>query len=109
MPGTKQEAQAIEAQAIGRAHRQGQNRQVTIVRFIIRNTIEHDTYIKNYVQTEEGEVKKDDTRPRPQLTRTLSGRPKMVRSTSVGTVLANAPATAQTSAAVLDLVEKDNA
>ncbi len=31
--GTRKEAQAIESQAIGRAHRQGQAKQVTIVRY----------------------------------------------------------------------------
>lgn len=48
MVGTKEEAQAIESQAVGRAYRQGQSNQVTFVRFIIRNTIEPEMYIKNY-------------------------------------------------------------
>lgn len=48
MTGDKKSAQAIEQQAIGRAHRQGQTNQVTIVRFVVRNTIEHETYLRNY-------------------------------------------------------------
>jgi len=43
--GTREEARAIESQAIGRAHRQGQTKQVTVVRHIVRSTIEHDMYL----------------------------------------------------------------
>lgn len=45
--GSKEEARAIERQAIGRAHRQGQQKQITVVRFIIKGTIEHDLYLRN--------------------------------------------------------------
>jgi hypothetical protein len=34
--GTKKEALATEQQAIGRSHRQGQDKQVTIVRYITK-------------------------------------------------------------------------
>ena len=37
----------IEEQAIGRAVRIGQNKQVSVKRFIMRDTIEHDYYLKN--------------------------------------------------------------
>ena len=47
MDGAKEKAQAIEAQAIGRAYRQGQKNQVTIVRFIIRDTVEHVLLVRN--------------------------------------------------------------
>lgn len=40
MAGSKQEIEAYEAQAIGRAHRQGQKNKVTIVRFYVEGTIE---------------------------------------------------------------------
>eukprot|EP00026_Physarum_polycephalum_P002152 Phypoly_transcript_02157.p1 GENE.Phypoly_transcript_02157~~Phypoly_transcript_02157.p1 ORF type:complete len:976 (+),score=126.80 Phypoly_transcript_02157:57-2930(+) len=46
--GTKKEAQAVEAQAIARAHRQGQREEVTVVRFLIKDTIEHEMYLNNY-------------------------------------------------------------
>jgi len=49
MSGSKEEAQAFEAQAIGRAYRQGQTKQVTIVRFIIKDTLEHTLYLRNSV------------------------------------------------------------
>jgi hypothetical protein len=45
--GTKKEAKAYEAQAIGRAYRQGQKGRVTIVRFIVRKSIEHALYLRN--------------------------------------------------------------
>jgi SNF2 family DNA or RNA helicase len=46
--GTKEEALATERQAIGRAHRLGQNSQVTVVRMIIKDTVEHDLYLRNF-------------------------------------------------------------
>jgi SNF2 family DNA or RNA helicase len=42
--GTKSQATATETQAIGRAHRVGQTKQVTVVRFIMRNTIEQEMH-----------------------------------------------------------------
>jgi SNF2 family DNA or RNA helicase len=47
--GTKEEVRAIEAQAIGRVDRQGQQRQVAVVRLIYRDTIEETIY-KKYKQ-----------------------------------------------------------
>jgi len=38
--GTKEEADAIEAQAIGRAHRQGQKKKLTVIRVVMKDTIE---------------------------------------------------------------------
>ena len=42
--GPKSHADATEAQAIGRAHRVGQSKQVTVVRFIVRNTVEQEMH-----------------------------------------------------------------
>lgn len=44
---SKEESQIIEEQAIGRAVRIGQTEQVKVKRFIMRNTIEHDYYVRN--------------------------------------------------------------
>lgn len=44
--GTSEDIQKIEAQAIGRVHRLGQNKPITITRFIMKNTIEEDLYKK---------------------------------------------------------------
>ena len=44
--GTKEEVKAIEQQAIGRAYRQGQAQQVTVVRFLIKDTKEHMIYLR---------------------------------------------------------------
>lgn len=47
VPATKEQALAMESQAIGRAFRQGQKGRVTVVRFIFRNTIEHELFLRN--------------------------------------------------------------
>jgi SNF2 family DNA or RNA helicase len=77
MTGTKEEAQAYENQAVGRAQRQGQTKPVTVVRFVIKNTIEHEYYVRNTGSNQHGQV---------TLNRSNS---KLVRSSSFGTLLAN--------------------
>lgn len=67
--GSKKEAQAIESQAIGRAFRQGQTKQITIVRFVVRNTIEHALYLRN------NNVNEDTT-----VVVSKDNKPKLVRS-----------------------------
>ena len=42
----KEEADAQEAQAIGRAHRQGQARKLQVVRLIMRDTLEHELLLR---------------------------------------------------------------
>lgn len=49
--GSKEEARAIEAQAIGRAHRMGQDKEITVVRMIVKDTIEHELYLRNNSET----------------------------------------------------------
>ncbi len=77
MTGTKEEAQAYENQAIGRAQRQGQTKPVTVVRFVIKNTIEHEYYVHNTGTKQHSQV---------MLNRSNS---KIVRSSSFGTLIAN--------------------
>ena len=44
---TKENAKIIEQQAIGRASRIGQNKEVVVTRIIMENTIEHEYYTRN--------------------------------------------------------------
>jgi len=52
-------AKAIEEQAIGRASRLGQDKQVKVIRLIMENTIEHDYYNAN-IPVDDIEILKDD-------------------------------------------------
>eukprot|EP00456_Euglypha_rotunda_P005946 TRINITY_DN110123_c0_g1_i1.p1 TRINITY_DN110123_c0_g1~~TRINITY_DN110123_c0_g1_i1.p1 ORF type:complete len:124 (-),score=4.62 TRINITY_DN110123_c0_g1_i1:223-594(-) len=45
--GTQEEAYAVESQAIGRAHRQGQTKQLVVARFVAKDTIEWELYKRN--------------------------------------------------------------
>jgi SNF2 family DNA or RNA helicase len=47
MDGTVEEARAIEIQALGRAHRQGQDQKVSLVRFVVRNSVDEELYLRN--------------------------------------------------------------
>jgi SNF2 family DNA or RNA helicase len=40
----------MEGQAIGRAHRTGQTKQVSVVRFIIKDTVEEEIYNENLIE-----------------------------------------------------------
>lgn len=40
--GTKEEADAIESQAIGRAHRQGQKKKLVVIRMVMKDTVEEE-------------------------------------------------------------------
>ena len=45
--GDQESVRAIEEQAIGRSVRLGQTKQVKVTRFVMKNTIEYDNYVKN--------------------------------------------------------------
>lgn len=45
--GSKEKADAIEGQAIGRACRLGQNKPVKVIRLIVKDTIEHELHKRN--------------------------------------------------------------
>ncbi|KXS11965.1 hypothetical protein M427DRAFT_147307 [Gonapodya prolifera JEL478] len=45
--GTPQYVSGIEGQAIGRAHRLGQDKTVTVVRMVIKDTVEHEIFLHN--------------------------------------------------------------
>jgi hypothetical protein len=47
MDGTVEEARAYEIQALGRAHRHGQEQKVTLVRFVIQDSVEEELYLRN--------------------------------------------------------------
>ena len=46
--GTKEEVKSADAQAIARAHRIGQEKEVVVVRFIVADSIEYSDYLKAY-------------------------------------------------------------
>jgi hypothetical protein len=48
--GTSEYRKNTERQATGRAHRMGQTKQVKVVRFIIKNTVEHEIYDLNIIE-----------------------------------------------------------
>jgi len=60
--GSLSEAHAIERQAIGRAVRQGQNKSVTVLRFIVNNTIEHDRFTDLQLLRDSYNLEKEDAR-----------------------------------------------
>eukprot|EP01126_Amoeba_proteus_P007671 TRINITY_DN12753_c0_g1_i3.p1 TRINITY_DN12753_c0_g1~~TRINITY_DN12753_c0_g1_i3.p1 ORF type:complete len:149 (-),score=38.81 TRINITY_DN12753_c0_g1_i3:137-583(-) len=77
MQGKAKEIRATEAQAIARAYRQGQAKEVTVVRLLIRATIEHKLFEEVY-------GKKDEEQK-------IVETPPLVRASSDLTQLLNAP------------------
>ena len=51
--GSREAARATEGQALGRAHRLGQTKELTVLRLIMANTIEHKLYLRNYASLAE--------------------------------------------------------
>lgn len=90
MQGSAKEIKATEAQAIARAYRQGQEEVVTIVRFIIKDTLEHRLYLDVYgdseVTAEEAGVS-EKLEPEKPVTPARA----LVRATSDLTQLLNIP------------------
>jgi hypothetical protein len=92
MSGSKTEVQAYESQAIGRAHRQGQKGEVTVVRLIIKNSVEHEMYL----------AAKEPEKPVSEV-KTSRG---LVRTSSLGTLVANMPQLRR-SGSVANLLDKE--
>jgi hypothetical protein len=80
--GSKQEAQAVELQAIGRAHRQGQTKQIYIVRFVVRNSIDHRVYLRNNNLPTDSCVEYDPETYRPSETTTQGRAATLTKSGS---------------------------
>jgi len=78
MTGSKTEAQAIESQAIGRAYRQGQKHQLSIVRFIIRDTLEYNLFLRNNTDDPEDDQDVESKDNRKALVRTKNYTTKML-------------------------------
>eukprot|EP01127_Copromyxa_protea_P003356 TRINITY_DN13182_c0_g1_i1.p1 TRINITY_DN13182_c0_g1~~TRINITY_DN13182_c0_g1_i1.p1 ORF type:complete len:1050 (+),score=253.50 TRINITY_DN13182_c0_g1_i1:21-3170(+) len=107
MQGTAKEIRATEAQAIARAYRQGQERKVTIVRFLIKDTIEHETYLEVYGTPEE-EKTEDELNLTVSSDKLRSSRAQMIRTTSDLTKLLNSPGLQRAGSFLLgELVEGD--
>jgi SNF2 family DNA or RNA helicase len=58
--GTKEEADAIEGQAIGRSCRLGQDKQVKVIRMIVKDTIEHAVYMGTYTNKDKDKDNNND-------------------------------------------------
>lgn len=84
MSGTAKEIKAIESQAIARAHRRGQEKEITIVRFLMKDTIELSNYLETYGSSKlSAEEKKEEKPSKP--------KPLFLKSKSASTLLANTP------------------
>jgi DNA repair protein RAD5 len=84
MSGTAKEIKAIESQAIARAHRRGQEKEITIVRFLMKDTIELFNYIETYGSSKLSVKEKQEEKPK--------AKPLFLKSKSASTLLANSPA-----------------
>jgi len=51
-----------EMQAIGRAHRLGQTKSIKIVRFVIKDSVEEDIFLKNQLEDSKIDISKDATK-----------------------------------------------
>ena len=80
--GTKREAQAVELQAIGRAHRQGQTKQISIVRFIVRNSIDHKIYLRNNNIPTDSCIEYDPETYKPSISAPLTRAASLTKSGS---------------------------
>lgn len=81
MSGSVEESRAYELQALGRAHRQGQDQKVQLVRFVMLATNEEELYNRN---KSSGRGKKKDFKyPSSNLVifRSLSGHAKSLLKT----------------------------
>jgi hypothetical protein len=58
MDGTAKQIKATESQAIARAYRQGQKQEVTIVRLLMKDSVEHENYLRVYGN--EGDMEEEE-------------------------------------------------
>jgi len=92
--GSPADIRAMEAQAIGRAYRQGQRKHVVVVRFLIKDSVEHLRY-SNIDDAHEEEIKEMALEPC-----------KLSRSSSLGKLFSSNTLVRQWS--VMDFVEDEN-
>mmetsp|Transcript_4331 Transcript_4331/g.4763 ORF Transcript_4331/g.4763 Transcript_4331/m.4763 type:complete len:165 (+) Transcript_4331:3-497(+) len=110
--GSKSEAEATEGQAIGRAYRIGQEKQVIVVKFIVKHTVEHETYKMHQrgelVESTKKRISVIDLKDKLPANRrrrmwgSWRGK-KLQRTGSIGTLLKNQPKLERTASSLLNM------
>lgn len=87
--GTKEQATAIESQAIGRAHRQGQKQQVSVMRMIMKDTVEHKFFLRNRQEDSMGSSNRFVRSN--SITTSLARSSELIRSRSLRDIIMKSP------------------